>query len=523
MKLERARASDIRAIIISPTRELAEQIAVEAKKITRSTGIKVQVATGGNSKRMMLMKMQREGCHLLVATPGRLNDLLTDPYSKVSAPDLSCLVLDEADRLLDAGFADEIEEIMTSLPDIRMKDRQTLLFSATVPREVMGLVRRTLKNDFQFVQTIQKGEQATHEKVPQKIVEVGGLENLMPALLELCKQAIEKNALSPDTSMPFKALVYFSSTANVELATRIFENLKASSGELYAKHPLWPTEISQMHGKLTQQQRTRVSERFRRAKSAIMFSSDVTARGMDFPNVTHVIQIGLPPDRDQYIHRIGRTGRGDKPGEGWLFISSLESRLARRRLQGLPLKPDTSLEAAAVDMTRDAQLPAALATTLTQIVDATKMVDRDTKTAAYMAMVGVMVGTDDKQDLIDTLNQWTRFGWGWEVPPSISPRLANILGLSRLRGVVIGERPRSDGSPPRHGGFGGRGSQDSFGGGYSRDDDPGFGGSRGGGGFGGERERSSYGRDRGFAGRDDDSGRDRGFGGRDGRPQRQRY
>lgn len=506
IRFERARASDIRAIIISPTRELAEQIAVEARKITRNTGIKVQVAVGGNSKRAMLAQMQREGCHLLVATPGRLNDLLTDPYSKVSAPDLSCLVLDEADRLLDAGFADEIEEIMRSLPDIRVKDRQTLLFSATVPREVMGLVRRTLKDDFQFVQTIQKGEQATHEKVPQKLVEVGGLENLMPALLELCKREIEKRILSPDISMPFKALVYFSSTANVELATRIFENLKASSGGLYAKHPLWPTEISQMHAKLTQQQRTRVSDRFRRAKSAIMFSSDVTARGMDFPNVTHVIQIGLPPDRDQYIHRIGRTGRGDKPGEGWLFITGLESRAARRRLQGLPLKRDTSLEAAAVDMTRDAQLPAALATTLTQIVDATKMVNRETKATAYMAMIGVMSGADDKQGLIDTLNQWTRYGWGWEEPPSISPRLAANLGLSGLRGLAIGRRPDSDGPPPGRGGFGGRG----FGGGFSRDDDRGFGGGKGGGGgFGGGRERSSYGGDRGFGGRDDTALRQR--------------
>jgi ATP-dependent RNA helicase MSS116 len=499
-RFERARASDIRAIIISPTRELAEQIAVEARKVTRNTGIKVQVAVGGNSKRAMLAQMQREGCHLLVATPGRLNDLLTDPYSKVSAPDLSCLVLDEADRLLDAGFADEIEEIMRSLPDIRVKDRQTLLFSATVPKEVMGLVRRTLKDDFQFVQTIQKGEQATHQKVPQKVVEVGGLENLMPALLELCKREIEKNGLSPDTSMPFKALVYFSSTANVELATRIFENLKASSGGLYAKHPLWPTEISQMHAKLTQQQRTRVSDRFRRARSAIMFSSDVTARGMDFPNVTHVIQIGLPPDRDQYIHRIGRTGRGDKPGEGWLFISRLESRAARRRLQGLPLKPDTSLEAAAVDMTCDAQLPAALATTLTQIVDATKIVDRETKATAYMAMIGVMHGTDDKQGLIDTLNQWTRYGWGWEEPPSISSRLAANLGLSRLRGVSIGRRPDSNGPPPGRGGFGGR----NFDGGFSRDDDRGFGGRSG-----GERERSSHGRDRGFGGRDDRAPRQR--------------
>lgn len=524
-RFDRARASDIRAIIISPTRELAEQIAVEARRITRNTGIKVQVGVGGNSKSMMLRQMQREGCHLLVATPGRLNDLLTDPYSKVSAPDLSTLVLDEADRLLDAGFAAEIEEIMKSLPDVRTQDRQTLLFSATVPREVMGLVRTTLKEDFQFVQTIQKGEQATHEKVPQKIVETAGLENLMPALLELCKREIEKTARS-EASMPFKALVYFSSTANVELASRTFENLKAPSAQTFSKHPLWPAEISNMHGKLSQQQRTRVSDRFRRAKSAIMFSSDVTARGMDFPNVTHVIQIGLPPDRDQYIHRVGRTGRGDKPGEGWLFITGLESRAARRRLGGLPLKPDTSLEAAVVDMTQDAQLPATVAETLTQVADATKMVDRETKTAAFMANLGVLKGSADGQDLVDAVNQWTRFGWGWEEPPSISRKLADLLGLSRLRGVVIGRRNILD--DLQHGHFGGRGTRDSFDGGSSRGDnrnDSGsFGRGRGGGGrFGGGGERSSYGRDRGFGGRDDSSGfgRDGGLG-RD-RSPRQRY
>jgi ATP-dependent RNA helicase MSS116, mitochondrial len=173
-RYQRARASDIRGIIISPTRELAEQIAVEAKKITRSTGIKVQVAVGGNSKRQMLRQMQHEGCHLLVATPGRLTDLLTDPYSKVSAPNLSTLVLDEADRLLEQGFAEAIEEIKSLLPDIRQKDRQTLLFSATIPGEVMGLVRKTLKPGFQFVQTIREGEAATHEKIPQKIVQVAG-------------------------------------------------------------------------------------------------------------------------------------------------------------------------------------------------------------------------------------------------------------------------------------------------------------------------------------------------------------
>lgn len=288
---------------------MAEQIATEAVKVTANTNLIVQVAVGGNSKREMLQKVQREGCHILVGTPGRLMDLLSDSYSGVSAPALTTLVLDEADRLLDSGFSRDIEEIGNFLPNRAEVDRQTLLFSATVPKEVMGLVRATLKPNFEFVQTVGRGDVATHEKIPQKIVYLPGIENQLPALLELSKREIEKRNLARtngEETTPFKALVYFNSTANVELASAIFENLRVEGGGSHFKqHPLYPMEISEMHGQLTQVARTRVSERFRKADSAILFSTDVTARGMDFPNVTHVIQIGSPPNRDQYIHRLG--------------------------------------------------------------------------------------------------------------------------------------------------------------------------------------------------------------------------
>lgn len=490
---QRAKASDIRGIIISPTRELAEQIAVEAKKLTKGTGIKTQVAVGGSHKKDMLRRMQYEGCHLLVATPGRLNDLLSDPFSRVAAPNLKALVLDEADRLLDSGFADAVEDIIGLLPDRATQDRQTLLFSATIPQEVMGLVRRTLKPDFQFVQTVDPNEPATHEKVPQAVVNVGGYENMMPTLLELCKREIEK-AETDGTS--FKAIVYFSSTANVELAARVFQGLKSSKGELFGKHPLYPADISHMHGKLTQEGRTRVSERFRRAKSAVMFSSDVTARGMDFPNVTHVIQCGMPPNKEQYIHRIGRTGRGDKSGEGWLMLPDLEMNDARMRLRGLPIQADKTLEAAKVDMTRDAQLPASLALTLSQVGDAIKMIDRPTKVAAYLAMLGTLQNLGNKQRIIDVMNQWTRFGWGWELPPMISHGVAAKLGLTRVSGVNIGHEPEPALSSRRS-----RGGRESGG----------YGGGRGGGGFGGGRGRESYGDGREGGGRD--GGRDGGHGG----------
>ena len=503
-RYSKARPSDIRAIIISPTRELAEQIAVEASKLCNNTDLVVQVAVGGNSKGMMLRKTQREGCHILVATPGRLNDLLTDPYSKIAAPNLTTLVLDEADRLLDAGFSKDIEDIIDLLPNRREVDRQTLLFSATIPREVMGLVRSTLKPDFVFVQTVQEGEIATHEKVPQRIVTVPGLENIMPAILELAKR--ELGNASPanrgEDLKPFKAIIYFNSTANVILASEIFANLKTHGSGLFGKHPLYPIEILVMHGQLTQERRTRASQRFRRAKTGILFSTDVTARGMDFPNVSHVIQIGLPPNREQYIHRIGRTGRGDKTGEGFIFVHKSEIPYARRLLRGLPISPDASLEAAKVDMTAEAQLPVSLAASLTQIGDATKMVDRTTKAAAYLAYLSQSQG-GNAAAIIDSLNQWTRYGWGWDKPPEVGPGLAHKLGLTRIPGINIGSR----GGDSRDDGFdkdGGRG----FGGDRGR----GLGRDRGGRDFGSDRgRRSGFGNDRG--GRGSRERGDRGFGG----------
>jgi ATP-dependent RNA helicase MSS116 len=521
-RYSKARASDIRAIIISPTRELAEQIAVEADKLCYNTDLRVQVAVGGNSKRSMLQKTQREGCHLLVATPGRLNDLLTDEYSGVRAPNLTTLVLDEADRLLDDGFSRDIEAIIDLLPNREHVDRQTLLFSATMPREVMHLVRRTLKPGFHFVQTVKEGDLATHDKIPQHIVVTPGMENYMPALLELAKREISKadeDEKNRRDFRPFKAIVYFTSTANVNLAYRIFDNLRAPGAGAFGKHPLWPAAVSEMHGQLSQAERTRVSDRFRRAKSAIMFSTDVTARGMDFPNVTHVVQIGMPPNREQYIHRIGRTGRGDKTGDGYIFINQHELGDARKALRGLPINPDKSLESANVDMTQDAQLPKSTAETLSQIADATRSVDRRTKEAAYLGSLGSIQRGGGAASIMAALNQWTRFGWGFEQPPPIAPGLAHKMGIARLPGVNLGRRePRDDEddfggrNSERSGGFGDNGRSGGFGD-RNRGRSGGFGDRGGrGGGFGDRNGGRSGGFRGGFNNRR--AGQDRDFGDR---------
>ena len=504
-------STDIRAIIVSPTRELAEQIAVEARKVTRNTGVIVQTAVGGQAKAFGLRKIKNEGCHILVGTPGRLNDVLSDPYSQVRAPNLSCFVLDEADRLLDDGFAPDIRTIQDHLPQRRDVDRQTLLYSATVPREVMRVVRQTMKPDFQFIRTVQEGEQQTHEKVPQKLVRVAGFENLMPALFELCKREINNAASATATggsARPFKAIVYFAATADVALAASVLNNLRNPGQSIFHPSPLHPAKVIEIHARLTQPARTKAADDFRRAESGILLSSDVTARGMDFPNVTHIIQIGLPPTEEQYIHRIGRTARGDKTGEGWIFLPDIEASAIRSKLPNMPLKPDNTLETAKVDMKKDAQLPEHTAKTLTQIGDAMKMVPRSLKAASYMAALGIFNWLHNKQALIDAMNDRAKYGWGMETPPLVSQSLADRLRVSHVQGINIGREQQSShyADYTKDQGMRGYGSRPMLG-----SSDREGGGSRGG--YGSNREgggRSSYG-DRNRGGFGDRRG---GYGGR---------
>ena len=515
-------STDIRAIIISPTRELAEQIAVEAKKVTKDTGVVVQTAVGGSAKSMGLRKIKIEGCHVLVGTPGRLNDILSDRYSQIRAPNLSCFVLDEADRLLDQGFAPDIRAIQDLLPNRREVDRQTLLYSATVPREVMQVVRQTMKPDFQFVRTVQEGEQQTHEKVPQKLVNVGGFENLMPALLELCKREMNPAAgTSGAPARPFKAIVYFGATADVALAASVLNNLRKPGTSIFHPGPLHPAKIIEIHAKLTQVARTRAADDFRRAESGILLSSDVTARGMDFPNVTHVIQVGLPPSEEQYVHRIGRTARGDKTGEGWILLTNLEAKEIRRKLPNMPLQPNKTLETATVDMKKNAQLPEHTAKTLTQIGDAMKMVPRGLKVGSYMAALGLFQWYGNKQVLLDALNDRVKYGWGMETPPLVSRVLASKLKLSGLEGINIGREERESNVGDYAKDRGMRGGSWSGGGRGSYGSDRKGGGGRGG--YGSDREdggRPSYGdrnrgggSDRGGYGGDRGGGRGGGYGG----------
>lgn len=221
----------------------------------------------------MLQKTQREGCHLLIGTPGRLNDILSDAYSGVKAPNLNALVMDEADRLLDDGFQAEIDQIKEHLPDPQDVERQNLMFSATVPRNVVDLVRKTLRPNFHFAKCVNEDEEPTHKRVPQKYVHLAGFENIMPSLYELTLR--QHTAAQSGEARPFKAIIYFNSTAEVTLAASVFYKL---SGGFRRDSPLSGMRAFEIHSKLSQQQRTRAADDFRAAKAGLLFSSDVTAR-----------------------------------------------------------------------------------------------------------------------------------------------------------------------------------------------------------------------------------------------------
>ncbi|KAI2469386.1 ATP-dependent RNA helicase mss116 [Annulohypoxylon bovei var. microspora] len=484
-----ASTSDVRAIIMSPTRELAEQIGVEAQKLARHTGIVVQTAVGGTRKKEALWKMRREGCHILVATPGRLQDILSDPDSGISAPHLQAVVLDEADRMLDVGFADDIRNILDLLPPIHKVDRQTLLFSATIPRDVVHLAKNMVKTDnFEFVQTINPNETPTHERVPQNLVQVNGYENWFPTVMELAAKA-QKRAQEDPEALPFKAILFFSNTSTVTFANRVFRSTSLSDR---AGGP----GIFDIHSKLTQSQRTRNADLFRAAKTGILVSSDVTARGMDFPNVSHVIQIGLPPDRDQYIHRVGRTGRAGKAGEGWLILAKEEVQEARNRLPGLPIKPNNDL-VAPTHVLGQGDPPAEVAGFFKELSGVYERLPKQLFRETYYSMLGQKMGRYlQPGDLVSLLNKWCFNAMGWTEQPAISSRSATNRGLSQIPGIRIGhDEPDADelGNPFGSGGFGrssGYGQSGGYGGG-SRSGGGGFGGSFGGGsrsgsgGFGG--------------------------------------
>ncbi|GMH60491.1 hypothetical protein TrRE_jg4123, partial [Triparma retinervis] len=304
----------ILTLILSPTRELASQIETEAKKLTKYEAINTVCVIGGTNIKTDQRRLNVDRLDLLIATPGRLIDHLENtPGIAQAVRNIKILIFDEADQLLEMGFKPAIEKIMTFLP--RKEQRQTLLFSATVPPVVQGIAASTLRQGYQFVDTVGEEEQ-THLHVKQELVtlpldkQVAGL----AAILHRVTRGREK----------YKVIVFFT-TARV---TGFMAQLFTAMGDF--------GEVLEIHSRKSQSVRTKTSERFRKSQNAIMFTSDVSARGMDYPDVTFVVQVGLT-EREQYIHRLGRTARAGKDGGGLLLVTDFERATMTKALPDMKL------------------------------------------------------------------------------------------------------------------------------------------------------------------------------------------
>ncbi|CAA2992323.1 DEAD-box ATP-dependent RNA helicase 31-like [Olea europaea subsp. europaea] len=292
--------SPILVLVLCPTRELASQVAAEAGKLLKyHPSIGAQVVIGGIKIAQEQKQMRKNSFQILVATPGRLIDHLQNSAGFATRlKGVQVLVLDEADRLLDMGFRKDIEKIISAVTI----QRQTLLFSATIPDEVHKICDVALKLDHEFINTVQEGLEETNSQVRQMHI-AAPLGNHFSILYTLLKEHIKDDA-------NYKVLV-FCTTAMV---TRFI-------ADLLMKLNLYVREI---HSRKPQSYRNKISDEFRKSKGLVLVTSDVSARGVDYPDITLVLQIGVPADRQQYIHRLGRTGRKGKEGRGILLLAPWE-------------------------------------------------------------------------------------------------------------------------------------------------------------------------------------------------------
>ncbi|MFN0011186.1 MAG: DEAD/DEAH box helicase [Phycisphaerales bacterium] len=289
-----------RALILSPTRELATQIAESFGTYGKQTHISGTVVYGGVSQFHQVKALQR-GIDVLVATPGRLMDLMEQGFVNLSQ--ISIFVLDEADRMLDMGFINPIRKIAGNLP----KNRQTLLFSATMPKEIMHLADSLLRNPVKVTVT---PVASAAPLIEQKVYFVPRPK----------KQAMLEHLLKDPA--PSRVLVF---TKTKHGADRVARNLNRGG---------FLTES--IHGNKAQNQRQRALEGFRAGRSRVLVATDVAARGLDVDGITHVINYDLPMEPEAYVHRIGRTGRAGATGIAISFCDSEERDLLRaiERLTG---------------------------------------------------------------------------------------------------------------------------------------------------------------------------------------------
>lgn len=282
-------------LIMAPTRELAKQIADVAHTLAPALSVDVLNIIGGKTIENQLQKLQRHP-HIIIGTPGRLLD-----HCRRNSLDLSGVgrvVVDEADQMLQAGFLEDVDTLISMTP----KRRQLLFFSATVPDKIKSLAKKHMTNP--LVLHIQEGSTITLDRITQQIYMVKP-EQKFP---KLCQMLTDYN--------PYLAIVFCNTK----------EETAALAGKLLAKG----FNIGELHGDMSQGRRTQVLRDFAKAKTQILVATDIAARGIDIEGITHVFNYDVPHDVDYYIHRIGRTGRAGNEGLSIMFATAGDEQWVRR-------------------------------------------------------------------------------------------------------------------------------------------------------------------------------------------------
>jgi len=273
-----------KVLILAPTRELAQQIEAEFRTFAKGMWLWTVLCVGGMPIRKQINLLSR-GVDVVIGTPGRITDLIT--RKKINLDEYKNVVLDEADRMFDMGFIDEIRKILQAMP----QDRQNLFFSATFPPAIKNLCSDFLKDPV----TVSVKTRDTASRVDQDIVKVAPAHKL-DILVEILQRPEAKKVL-------------------------VFRETKRSVDELADELSAHGMKALALHGDMDNRGRKKAVDALKTGEAHIVIATDVAARGIDIADITHVINYDMPSTYDTYVHRIGRTGRGEKFGTALTFVS----------------------------------------------------------------------------------------------------------------------------------------------------------------------------------------------------------
>ena len=279
----------VQALILSPTRELALQIDEELKRIGAFSDLSIVSVYGGSEIEKQIRNIKK-GADIIVGTPGRVQDLMRRKVLKLDS--IEFMVLDEADEMLNMGFIEDIENILKATPE----DKQTVLFSATMPSDIKKIASFYMQEDYMHIQI--KAKSLTASTVKQYYFESRS-HNKFEVLCRILDSRDMDNAI-------------------------IFCRTKRSVDEIVAAMQQKHYNVEAMHGDLSQNQRMHTLKRFKEGTIQYLVATDVAARGIDVENISHVINYEMPQEEELYVHRIGRTGRANKKGEAYSIVTNKE-------------------------------------------------------------------------------------------------------------------------------------------------------------------------------------------------------